>query len=197
MPAMTALTTFTDNTIPHQADLNNIATNIDTLTQITTGYPTTYQSTGKPFLKVTLAANQLIATATLQTLYFQALPQSNVSNILIDSAVTGGPVGTITMPGWYRIEAQAAFDVAAQSERRISIAINSIVDAGITAQTNTQMSDEASATNNQRIQVSSFEHLDRGAYITILVWQNSGASVNVLSNKQWGTWVSVTYEAPY
>lgn len=194
---MTALTTFTDNTIPHQADLNNLATNIDTLCQITTGYSTSSQSIGKPFLKTTLNANQLIATATFQTLYFTNAPQTNVSNLLIPATTQGGTAATVTVPGWYRIEAQAAFDVAAQSERRITIGINGITDTATTAQTNTDMSTEASGTNNQRIQVSSLEHLARGATIVISVWQNSGASVNVLSNIQWGTWVTVSYEAPY
>jgi len=189
---MSGLTAFTDGLVPSASNLNNLGTNIDTLCQITTGKAAatgvTSKGVTKPYKTVNGAA---IPTSFLFRVAYNATA-GNVDSSWLMSYDTG------VVPhrdGWWRIEAQAAWDPYAPSERRIGIAVNGTNDSNIIACSSTQMA--APNPYNQRQQVSCISHIGSGTTIYVLVWQDSGVSANLDPNTQWGTWVSVVWEAPW
>jgi hypothetical protein len=190
MPAMTSLPTFTNGSVPVAANFTSLASNIETLTQITTGQPTSQAPSRRSFAKIGLANPQAIATAT-PTLVSWDGDSTDPDHVFGLQTPT---VGAARYAGWYRITAQVAFDSAAAAERSAFILVNgSSIPTNVTAATTNQMG----RTNNHRLQVVAYEHLAANATFYVGVVQSSGATVNLLTGAQWGTWLSVVWDAPY
>lgn len=62
--AMAALPSFVDGTIPDAADLNTVSTDVDALTQITSGAPAAAGRSSPPLARIFLNTAQTIATGT-------------------------------------------------------------------------------------------------------------------------------------
>jgi len=46
-------------------------------------------------------------------------------------------------------------------------------------------------------QCVAYEHLDAGASVYGMSFQNSGSALNMLANGRWGTYMSVAYADPF
>jgi hypothetical protein len=189
---MTALSTATDGALTVAADLTTWASNIDTLCQQTTGRTAAAGASTKPLLKLSRNATQSVANNTTTLI--------NWTTVGVQSGVTwsaGTPTQiTIITPGWYAITAQVVWVAgAAASERSVSVFVNgTVVPTNIPTSFLMRMGGVSIGT--VRHQVEGYEHLAAGATVYIGCYQNSGSTINLV-NTPYGTWCTLTWDAPY
>ncbi|MEK6443652.1 hypothetical protein [Pseudonocardia sp. T1-2H] len=194
MPALTSLPTFVDGQLVHQPPLNLIPYNIDQLAQLTTGYPAAAARSTKPVAKVILSGSQGIPSGVGGT--------NQIVTWGTEIADTDGMWSssfpdhmTINTPGWYRIRAQASWGSAGATERVVQILINGVADPlNVVATTSANL---GYGGGSFRHQVVALEHLAAGASIYCGVFQSSGATLNLLTNGAWGTYLTAAWAAPY
>jgi hypothetical protein len=202
VPSLSSIPSFTNGTVPTAANLQTIATNLDTIAQLGTAHPLSDGATQRPATKARLLNTQSILNATDTVINWDLEEVDSDHHFSINVGTTF----LILTPGWYRVELQVAYDfqsdpgALAPSERAISICVNGTANANVVATHNTLMR----INNNQRLQVSAWVHAAFNTNILGRTYQASGAALNLLpqataaaSSSAWGTWMSVTYEAPY
>ena len=209
MPAMSALPTFVDGTVVTPASLVSLSTNIEALAQIATGRTPGDMHAERPAAKVLLQNPHSVADDTVQAVAWDTVEYDtdfmfSLSDALPDDVPgeTDGVTGTaliVVTPGWYRIEAQIAFDFGAASERLAQIRCIDSTGVRVAASSNTVMGNVLNRNNPVRIQVVAYEHLDQDNTIYCTAFQDSGVPLNALASTAttWGTWLAATWDAPY
>jgi hypothetical protein len=192
VPAMSALPTFVNGTVVAPASLTSLATNIDVLSQISTGHAMGDLNAERPSAKVLLQNPFSVPNSTTQVLAWDTV----VYDTDFMFALSAADSLTVNTPGWYRIEAQVAWDLGAASERLVQIRCNGTAAANVVATSNTAMA-SLGRDNPVRIQVVAYEHLDADAQIACIVFQDSGVAVNALPLTTWGSWMAATWDAPF
>jgi hypothetical protein len=188
MVAMSALTSFVDGTIPHQGDLNNYGTNIDTLCQLTTGKTAASGVSSKPMCKVAINANLGIATNVDAVTIFN-VANYNTDNMWVASQPTQV---TIQTAGKYRVVVQGDWAANATNTRSVKILVNGTTNSNAVASCEVG----AAPINDTIIQAVACESLAIGATVYMGVNQNSGGSLN-LGTSLGGTFMIVEWVAPY
>lgn len=195
MPAMSALTSFTDGNVVHQADLNNYGTNIDTLCQQTTGKTAAAAKSSKAITQVERNANLSIADGGASPII---ITWNTASQQITDTLWTAGSptVLTVVTAGWYQMNLQVTWASAVLSIRTSGIMVNGTVQA-----TNSiaSTSFSSTSTNVSYQQVGAYYRLAAGATIYGFVYQSSGGAVNLnpTSVLAPGTYLAVRWDAPY
>lgn len=189
MPSMTAPTNFTDGVVVHQADLNNLSTNLDSLCQITTGKTAASGVSTKPIVRVGLNANQSIPDSTITVVSWNAA-STNTDNMWVASQPTQLTVQTA---GWYQILMQTAWNGATQSNRSCGVMINGTSEAVNGVAKNWFA---GSLNGPWYHQVLAYEHLAAGATIYGYVYQVSGGALSLVTSVP-GTYLSARWDAPY
>jgi hypothetical protein len=192
VPAMTALSTFTNGSVTTAAAVNNLPTNIDALCQQTTGFPAARGASSKPLVKVIRNATQLAIGNTFALINW-------TSTIVDNSHMWGASPASqllVTIPGWYRISAQATWAYGPVNyEFCVQIYLNGTADpANVPASHDMLLG--ANPDGNPRQQVHAYEHLAAGATIYLGVYQNTGADRDVVP-APYGTWMTAAWDAPY
>jgi hypothetical protein len=186
---MAAMPTFTNGSVPTAATLAQLTTGIDSLAQISVGLAAAYKPSAPAMAKAIVVTDTAIPDATDTVIRWggAAVDTDNMLYLSKDTHLT------VHQPGWYRIEGQAAWQPGPPSQRAIYIAINGTAASYYVAASNTF----SAQNNNQRQQVVAVEHLVAGSYIYMTAFQNTGGDLNLMTAAAWGTWLSVTWEAPY
>lgn len=202
MPSLTTIPSFTNGQVPTAAQMQAFPTAINTVSQLASGWPVGSGPMRKPDLKLVLFNVQSIPNAA-DTAVVWDTEEQDVDNGFALSFPTLVKVRT---PGWWWIDVQVAYPYAsaaaatAATERNVCICVNGTANANVTASSNTVQS----YNNNQRIQVSSYEHLDGNTNVYVRTYQASGAALNLLpassaatAGAAWGTWLTMRWDAPY
>jgi hypothetical protein len=186
---MTAPTTFTDGVVVHQADLNNLSTNIDTLCQLTTGKTAASGVATKPITYAALTANQSIPDSTITVVSWN-VASTNTDNMWVGSQPTQFTVQTA---GWYHILMQVSWNPAVQSNRSCGIMINGTAEAA-NGVAKTWFAGSLNGPWYQ--QVTAYQHLAAGATIYGYVYQVSGGALSLVTSVP-STYMSARWDAPY
>lgn len=194
MPALLVPPSFVDGSIVTFDDLNNLTVSTDALAQIVLGRPLTSSASSKPVCKVNLAANRSVGNN-------QAAGSAEVitwDHVVRDSDGIFDPTFpnylTIQTPGWYWIFLQVQWASGAATARVAQLSVNGTSDPlNVTSSVNTVMGASGVVTQ----QCISYEHLDAGASVYGMSFQNSGGALNMLANSRWGTSMSVAYADPF
>jgi hypothetical protein len=189
MVAMTALTSFTDGVIVRQAELNNLASNIDALCQMTTGKPASLGHSSKPMALVRINANQDIPGNT-DTLINWNAADYDTDNLWVPSVPNHFTVNTA---GKYVIRTGVIWNANANGGRITKIFVNGTANPNAVATTDISASNvfETSYTTE-----SPAVPLAYGATVYVNTWQN-GVNPLTLSSAYGGTWLSIEWVAPY
>ncbi|MEK6443651.1 hypothetical protein [Pseudonocardia sp. T1-2H] len=181
--------TFTTGSVPTAATFAQLTTGIDSLAQISVGLAAAYKPSAPAMSKSLVLTDTPIPDATDTVVRWggTAVDTDNMLYLLRDTELT------VHQAGWYRIEGQAAWQPGPASQRAIYIAINGTAASNYVAASNTF----SAANNNLRQQVVAFEHLAAGSHIYMTAFQNSGGDLNLTTAANWGTWLSIAWEAPY
>lgn len=188
--------TFADGSVVSAAGLSTIPQAINDLSRVATGQAAVNAGAGQPFLKAYLTSPQPIPNAALIPVQPNAF-YTNVSGMWNASYPY---TIVVTQAGWYRVEAQAAWDTGAvNTERRLSIS----VDGGISMAAATNATISSAVAINHRMQTSALVKLPAGGQVSVYVWQNTGAALNLLAasatstTATWGTCITMIYETAY
>lgn len=171
MPSMTAWSTFTDGTVVHQAALNNLSTNGDTLCQITTGKTSASGVSSKPICEAHLTGTQSIAAST-DTLISWNASAYNTDNLWTASQPTQFTVQTA---GKYRISVVTDWTANATGMRSTKVLVNGTANSNAVA----SFVGSASNTFDTCYTVEYTVQLAVGAVIYFDTFQNSGGAVTV------------------
>lgn len=187
--------TFYDASLVKFTDLNTLSYDIDALSRITLGRPVDSGASSKPLCKVNLNANQSVsnnATAGAAEVidWAQAVYDSD--------GMFGGSGATdfvqIQTPGWYWILLQVQWASGSGPARVCQIAVNGTADPlNVASSVNTLMGSSGVVTQ----QAFAYEHLNTGAAVYGMSFQNSGGSLNMLANGNWGTYMTVAWADPF
>lgn len=184
---------FVDGQLVRFPDLNSIAYNLDGMSQILLGKPLSLAPSGKPIAKVSVTANQPVASGapgTSQILNWDSAPADGDG--MFDPS--NPSFLTIRTAGWYRILLRLRWASGSASERVADVLVNGTADPlNMTATCTTTMG--GSGVVDQ--QCFAYEHLAAGAALYASVFQNSGGSLNLLPNGSYGTCMTVAYADPY
>jgi hypothetical protein len=190
--------TFFDTQIVRFSDLNALSYDIDALSQITLGRPLASGASTKPLCKVNLTANKSVANnATAGA--SGAAEVIAWDHALFDTdgmfTTAGGPTYVqIQTPGWYWICLQVQWASGAGPARVTQIAVNGTADPlNVVSSANTLMGSSGVMTQ----QAIAYEHLNTGAAVYGMSFQNSGSALNMLANGNWGTYMSVVWADPF
>lgn len=189
--ATVPLPTFVDGTVPVAADLNAVSSDLSVLGTVTMGFGIADGVVARPALKVELVTAQPLASGAVTAVVFGASP-SNTDTMWFPPA---GAKIVVQTAGWYRIQAQVAYDTAAAGLRIARLFVNGTADANAVASGEVEMG--SPSPDNLRCQVEAFEHLATGAAVYLGAYQNTGAPINLQPATTWGSWLSLTWEAPY
>jgi hypothetical protein len=191
-----SIPTFTDGMVPAAAQMNTMPAALDAIAQDTTGAVVAFGRVYRPACRVELTQAQSVANTTNQTITWDMSALSTDGNFQL---VAWDHI-TCNTPGWYRVDAQVAWDVGAASERALQLCVNGTADSNVVASSNTIMN----ISNNQRQQVTAYLHLALNDNVYARVYQGSGGALNMLpsasastTSAAWGTWMTYVYEAPY
>lgn len=188
---MTAWTSFTDGVVVHQAGLNNLSTNGDSLCQITTGKTSASGVSSKPICEVHLTSNKSIANSA-DTLISWDATGYNTDNMWVGSVPTQITVQTA---GKYRISVTTDWAPNVTGARLTKILVNGTANANSVATTQTGANPVAIATAYSTVYTAA---LAAGATIFVDVLQNSGGALNleVNTNGSGGCSICVEWMAP-
>lgn len=195
MPAMSALSTFTDGTMVHQGDLNNLSTNINTLCQQTTGKTAAQGASSKPITQVDLNATQSIPDATTTVISWNLASTTVTDTLWVASNPT---FLTIISAGWYAMELQVCWAAATLTNRVLGVMINGTTPSANSISENNFINPATSGLFKHR--ATAYAHLAAGATIYAYTFQQSGGgAINIVptSSSYPGTFLSVRWDAPY
>ena len=186
--------TFYDTQIVTLSDLNTLTYDTDVLARIALGRPLASGASSKPLCKVGLTGSQSVANdATAGTAEVIEWDRAVVDTDGMWSTGTADFVQVQT-PGWYWIWLQVQWASASASGRVTQIAVNGTADPlNVTASTNTVMGSTGVLTQ----QCWAYEHLNVGAAVYGMSFQNSGGALNMLANGNWGTCLTVAWADPF
>lgn len=187
MPSMSALTTFTDGAVVHQADLNNLSTNIDALCQITTGKTAASGVSTKPMAMVHISADKLI-TNNVDALISWDVADYNTDNMWVGSQPTQFTVQTA---GKYRVNVVTVWANNASGIRSTKIMVNGTSNANVVTSTiiTPVSSIETAYTTTCTVALAA------NATVYLDVFENSGSNINVRTTFG-GTWATIEWCAP-
>ena len=193
-PSLITLPTFLNGNIVQFDALNAIGYNTDALAQITLGRTVASGASTKPLCKVNLSGSRsVLNNATDVGSEVVGWDQVLRDTDGIWNAATPTYL-TIRTPGWYWIYLQVQWDSGAAASRVCQIAVNGAADPlNVVASVKTVMGAAGSVSQ----QCVAYEHLSAGAAVYGMVIQNSGSSLNMLANSQWGTYMSVAWADPF
>jgi hypothetical protein len=145
--------------------------------------------TNVPACRVYRTTNQLIATATNTIIAFDA-ERYDTDNI--HDNVTNNSRLTCRTAGKYLITANLGFGTTAAGTRQLSIYLNGATYLGLVS------SPSNSGADGPYMHVSCVQDLAVGDYVEVLVYQTSGAGLNVLTavSQQYTPEFSMTYIGP-
>lgn len=193
MPAMQPVTTFTDGVVVHQADLNNLSTNITTLCQQTTGKTAAQGASSKPLAQVDMNAVQSIPNATVTLVSWNLASTQITDTVWVASAPTQL---TIVTAGWYAMDLQVCWDNGATTNRVIGMMVNGTTPS---ANSVSEINYIGTTTTVFKHRATAYAHLSAGATIYAYVSQSSGGgslNINPSSISYPGTYMSVRWDAP-
>lgn len=169
MPSMTAWSSFTDGVIVHQAALNNLSTNGDSLCQITTGKTSASGVTSKPICEVHLTGPQSISNST------DALIAWNASAYNTDNMWVPGTANQVTVntAGKYRISVVTDWSANATGMRSTKVMVNGTSNSNVVASFVGSTSSAFDCCYTVEYTVA----LAIGATIYVDVFQNSGSTL--------------------
>ena len=191
MPAMSAITQFVDAVLVDAAALNNLSTNIDTLTQLATGKTAASGVTSKPVLKLKRTASLSIPNSTTPTVV-----SWDTQLLDTDNMWSSGQVITIQTAGWYRVDLQVSWVSASASQRQALIYVNGTADPANLA----ALKDERlGRTNPITQQARLYDRFAAGTTLRAGALQTSGTNPLALdpSTNYGGVWMSVAWDAPF
>jgi hypothetical protein len=194
MSRLTALPLFTAGQLIHQHQLNTLSDDLDQLCRITQGKPAASGVAGKPLVKVILSGSQNVVSGADNTTMIAVWGAEVADTDGMWTPGAGADHLTINTAGWYRIVAQAQWSSGAASERVVQILVNGVADPlNVTSSSN----ELPATTGTHRHQVVAYEHLAAGATVYCGIWQNSGSTLQLLTNGTWGTYMTAAWAAPY
>lgn len=191
MPAMTTPTSFVDSVLVHQADLNNLSVNIDTLSQLTQGKAASTGVSHKPMAMVKLTSPVTVTNRTDLIVAWQ----NEVYDY--DNMWTPG-VGSanrfsVQTPGKYVIKVGTDWNANASGLRSTKIYVNGTGNANTVAAFN----GPAAAEFDSFYTVSSPPlSLAAGSSVYFDVFQTSGGDLE-LQLSFGGTWAAIEWVAPF
>lgn len=187
--------TFADASIVRFPDLNTLSYDIDALAQMTIGRPLASGASTKPLCKVNLNANQSVANnATAGASEVIDWGRAVVDTDGMWSVNGATDFVQVQTPGWYWILLQVQWASGAAAARVCQIAVNGTADPlNVTSSVNTLMGASGAVTQ----QCFAYEHLNTGAAVYGMSFQNSGSSLNMLANGNWGTYMTVAWADPF
>jgi hypothetical protein len=192
---LTWLPTFYDSTIVQFPQLNRLSYDSDALARITLGRPLVSGASTKPLCKVNLNANQSVANnATAGAAEVIDWDQAVVDTDGMFTTAGGASFVQVQTPGWYWIVLQIQWASGSGPARVCQVAVNGTADPlNVTASVNTLMGSSGPVTQ----QCVAYEHLNAGAAVYGMSFQNSGGSLNMLANGSHGTCMSVIWADPF
>jgi hypothetical protein len=190
VPAMSPITQFVDGVLVDAAALNNLSTNIDTLSQLATGKAAASGVTSKPVLKLKRTAALSIASSTTPTVLTWDTQLLDTDNMWLT-----GQVITIQTAGWYRIDLQVTWVSGSASQRQALIYVNGSTDPTNLA----ALKDERlGRTNPIAQQVRLYDRFAAGTTLRAGALQTTGGSLALdPSTNYGGVWMSVAWDAPF
>lgn len=184
---MSALTTFVDGVVVHQADLNNLSTNIDTLCQITTGKTAASGVSTKPMAMVHISADKTINNNT-DTLIVWDVADYNTDNMWVGSQATQFTVQTA---GKYRINVVTVWASNASGIRSTKIMVNGTSNANVVTSSIFPPVSGIDTAYTTTCTVA----LAAGATVYLDVFQSSGSNIAVRTAFG-GTWATIEWCSP-
>jgi hypothetical protein len=190
--------TFVDRSIMRFSDLNALSYDTDALAQMTLGRALASGASTKPLCKVNLQTNQSVlnnatagATGAAEVIDWDRALFDTDNMFNVNGATNFVQIQT---PGWYWICLQVKWASGSGPARVTQIAINGTADPlNVTSSVNTLMGSSGVMTQ----QCFAYEHLNTGAAIYGMSFQNSGSTLNMLANGNWGTYMSVVWADPF
>lgn len=202
MPSLNTIPSFSNGQVPTAAQMQTFPTAINAVSQLASGWPVGSGPMRKPDVRLVLFNVQSVPNGadTAVTWDTEEQDADNTFALSYPAAIR------VRTAGWWWVDAQVAYPYASAaastlaSERNVCICVNGTANANVTASSNTVQS----YNNNQRIQVSSYEHLAAGSTIYVRTYQASGAALTLLPTSSaattgaaWGTWLTLRWDAPY
>jgi hypothetical protein len=181
VPAMSAITQFVDGVMVDAAALNNLSTNIDALTQLTTGKTAASRVTSKPVLKLKRTAALSISNSTTPT-------QITWDTQLLDTdnMWASGQVITIQTAGWYRVDLQVTWASGSASPRHAPTNLAALTD------------ERLGRSNPIAQQVRLYDRLDAGTTLRAGCLQTTSGSLALDPSVNYGgVWMSIAWDAPF
>lgn len=192
-----AIPTFLDTQIMRFGDLNLLSYDTDALAQMTLGRPLDSGASSKPLCKVNLNTTQAVASHTTQTSgSFEVIDWDRAIVDTDGMWNVGGATNFVQIqtPGWYWILLQVQWASGSPPVRECQIGVNGVADPlNVASSTNTVMGSSGAVSQ----QAVAYEHLNTGAAVYGMSLQNSGSSVNMLANGNWGTYMVVSWADPF
>ena len=177
--------TFTDGTVPTAANLNSIATGINNLGVLLTGVAATRQII--PVSTCSINATHSIPNAADTSVIFDVAAGVNEDHLWVASV--GQP--TVNTAGIYVIWAQVNFDYNAAGVRAAHITVNGTsIAANAVAGGSGNPANVIGNIGTAFLLVSPPLSLTAGTVLHLLVFQNSGAALNLIPNES-GTSLSL------
>ncbi|MFD1145983.1 hypothetical protein [Saccharothrix hoggarensis] len=189
MPAMSSPTSFVDGVLVHQADLNNLSVNIDTLTQLTQGKPAASGVSHKPMAMVKLTSPQPVNNSTDLIVPWHAEVYD------FDNLWTPGSANrfSVQTSGKYVIRMGTDWSANATGLRTTKIFVNGTSNANTVAG---YSAPPPSAFDAFYTVESPPVSLAAGASVYFDVFQSSGVTLD-LGLSFGGTWASIEWVAPF
>lgn len=190
MPSMSVLPDFTDGVLVDAGQLNTVATNVDTLAQLTLGRTLASGASTKPIVHLTSSTSRTYASST-------ATPQVitwDTEDVDTDNmAAAGGTTITINTAGWWEFCLQVTFPSAAAGRRSALLLVNGTANpTNVAAQQDEFMGDA----KHMQVQVHLYDRFTAGTVIRAALLQDTGGS---LAGEAFGggIWLAGAWDAPY